>query len=1338
MTYLDQSEHNDLISLPVRVANIHSSNTGRRAYRLSVETYNSKPISLTVWNKTQGMDVEWKIGSWYRLYDALVKQWENGVELNVTSKTRVEQMDRVPSDDAPESTEEANAQDALPVGSSKQRVPCDFVHVGSIYYGSSNVTTTRRREFQRALKQTIDVAIEEEVSAVVHTGELFGTRSPVLDDLSFLTKELERLKRHDISFVHCGSKRDHDMEFVRDHIYRGLIHRPTREAILVGETAFYCLPPSELMPAHAAAQKLQTPPPDATERVVCVPYSLAPIVPDADVSARKLAEQVPFSVDKILGSHKSAPAQYSDQVTDGLTAHVIGPAEYLLRKPVLETPPGYPCAIAIHRGGKTEHIALSYRSIRIYEIACSASAEMDDLTQRIEPGGMTTLIRLHGVETQSITKEDVKEWLGSNTEVYKVWDDREDSKPKLSTEHTTPVSVRTVFSAEDQNLSTDDREDHTSSRSQNGDTQQTADIAVGDLTQTGEVRCPANGCSYGGTLSRVIHHVTGEDDKAHTWKELGYQHSYEFRKEHTDTSDADRPGDSSKESCACQRSEEDLTETPLEDVAGIGKVRRETLQKRGYEHAADIATVSVEELSQTPKISTTIAVCIQETARNACGYRPTFISRLASRLNADPNRLAAAYEELAGSLVTPTKAKETLQLLVEGASDRSVIHLSSYSLRYRHFLIQEGFRDVQTVAEASISELTEAKYIGEGLAENLRGTARERVERLSGAPATETRPDASRSDWDESNPDGSESCADDAGESQRGGHEETEGSEALTAGDTSTSSDRFPAEMVSRDQWLLWKQTDDGQKIPRAPWATGEPLRFVSAMEPKNWTSFEDARRWMSTLPHDLEMAYALTRDDDVVFLDLDDVIVDGVLSDAAQRLIDDANSYAALSTSGTGIHIFLIGRLSEEVKSLTGPLGEAGEQTLEVYDRNRFIAMTGNHLEGTPTELAAGEGLLTRLEEEHGSVSKSTPDRATVEPQRSRDELEAIETTSDIQDVFDAINQTQPSDITMRSTKTREHADGTYSYDPSWVHSESGTRLGVLEDVWIYRKGMIVLNALQVVALEEGILTDERDYPEGKAFWDAVEALRERGAHIPQFEPDGMSIDDAELANDTEDDAPSKWDIAQRINYGEPVRTHIHPYDRDYQEQLALELAPLFVEATASLPLSPAVTHRAAALYAKGHAAGIVPGAAHESTVGGAIRLATIEAGVPVPLDDIAAVTGESTSSIRQKFHRLIQETDLVDTVDPSDLVVDPPEYIPYVATKLGYVDNKGLCDDVHSLLKEAELNGSSSPLSQVAACFYALIKNDPEYSITQEEIARAVGLSEATIRNNYPKFMR
>ncbi|GAB3705247.1 hypothetical protein [Halorubrum pallidum] len=114
------------------------------------------------------------------------------------------------------------------------------------------------------------------------------------------------------------------------------------------------------------------------------------------------------------------------------------------------------------------------------------------------------------------------------------------------------------------------------------------------------------------------------------------------------------------------------------------------------------------------------------------------------------------------------------------------------------------------------------------------------------------------------------------------------------------STGTFPEQMKNSEQWLLWKPTDDGRKIPRAPWETGDPLLYVDAMDPSNWVSFTEAQSWRSKLPQKFELAYALTRDDKIAFLDLDDVIIDGEPSPAAQNLIDQAHSYTAIRCSLT------------------------------------------------------------------------------------------------------------------------------------------------------------------------------------------------------------------------------------------------------------------------------------------------------------------------------------------------------------------------------------------------------------------------------------------------------
>ncbi len=819
-----------------------------------------------------------------------------------------------------------------------------------------------------------------------------------------------------------------------------------------------------------------------------------------------------------------------------------------------------------------------------------------------------------------------------------------------------------------------------------------------------DIHCPVSGCPETGSVSQIIHHVTKTPDGSHEWDTLGYDNSYEFRVAHE--ADSEQGDAGSQDSDAFSRN------PALEAVPAIGDTRANALREAGFDSAAAVAEADVDDLAEVKAVSPPTAECIQVTAREACGYSETFISELAASIGVDRSAVADAYGTLAATVVTPTEAEETLRRRFGDDDDDSVLNLDGCPIRHLHYLHEAGFERVADVATTSIAELAEAQYVGETRAEAIQERAR-RV--LSDDPTIGETCDAEPVATESSTP-------------------PDEPMSSSTTGDSPIVNGTFPPTMRERNQWLLWKETDDGRKVPRAPWETGDPLQYVSAMASQNWTSFELAVQWMEKLPQEMELAFALTRDDEFVFVDLDDVVVDGVLTDAAADLVETAGTYTAYSTSGTGLHLYGRGELSADVKSLMGPLTDDGDQSIEVYDRNRFVAMTGDHLERTPSTLTVVDDLLAELEGEFATVQSSTPDRATTEPRRSPEELQSIETTDDIQDVFDAIRQTTPADISLRSTQTKTHGDGTYSYDPSWVHSESGTRLGVTDEGWIYRKGMIALDALQVVALEEGIITDERAYPEGESYWEAVEALRDRGAHIPKYKPE-TSPPSGQVSTDP-DFTIDEREVAKRLNYGQEVRTHVHRFDRDYQERLALRLAPILAEAAESLYLSPAVTYRAAEVYAAGHAAGVVEGAAHEATIAAALRIASIEADHPRPLDVIGEELGTDPTTIRTKLRRLLKETGITDAIDAADLVAEPSDYISYLARQLEVHDDDTVVSEVEALLDAVETQGGTSPMSEVGAAFYVVLKQAADYSHTQQSIADAAGISAVTIRKNYQKY--
>jgi len=318
----------------------------------------------------------------------------------------------------------------------------------------------------------------------------------------------------------------------------------------------------------------------------------------------------------------------------------------------------------------------------------------------------------------------------------------------------------------------------------------------------------------------------------------------------------------------------------------------------------------------------------------------------------------------------------------------------------------------------------------------------------------------------------------------------------------------FPADLLVVDRWFTWK-LDQGRKIPRAPWSDEHTEEtYASWKNEAIWTDFETVDEWVTSLDGYGHASCIPDIGDNsearIIFFDFDDVRDPdtGEIHPHAWQFIQTQGLHAAISTSGTGVHGFGYGSLPEDYKASFERELPDWEHTdnpeLEVYAESRFMALTGEHIAGTPVGVPNLGETAEELFLRYGSERATGVER---EPDISREELEDIESTTDIDEVYDAIAQVRPRDIRLSSSKTGERADGTVNLDPSWANSESGTRLAQFDDHWLYRKGNHNLDALQVVALEEGILHDESAYPEGEGFWNAVDELRDRGAHIPEYE---------------------------------------------------------------------------------------------------------------------------------------------------------------------------------------------------------------------------------------------
>lgn len=170
----------------------------------------------------------------------------------------------------------------------------------------------------------------------------------------------------------------------------------------------------------------------------------------------------------------------------------------------------------------------------------------------------------------------------------------------------------------------------------------------------------------------------------------------------------------------------------------------------------------------------------------------------------------------------------------------------------------------------------------------------------------------------------------------------------------------IPQFLKDLPRWLCWRFIPDDPKPKKVPVSPKKipiddgkeivKLVYAAANDPKNWLTFDEALKWFNSGACS-GIGFALTNTPPkVCCVDVDHCFsADGVLTDEAKEIIALCkNSFVEKSQSGEGIHIWF---LDDEFDC-----GRRGGN-VEVYATDRYIAMTGNHVEGSADELLAING---------------------------------------------------------------------------------------------------------------------------------------------------------------------------------------------------------------------------------------------------------------------------------------------------------------------------------------------------------------------------------------------
>jgi primase-polymerase (primpol)-like protein len=154
----------------------------------------------------------------------------------------------------------------------------------------------------------------------------------------------------------------------------------------------------------------------------------------------------------------------------------------------------------------------------------------------------------------------------------------------------------------------------------------------------------------------------------------------------------------------------------------------------------------------------------------------------------------------------------------------------------------------------------------------------------------------------------------------------------------------IPASLKSRRQWICWKYEDKGNGKLTKPPVSPHTGQTASATDPANWVSLDEAVA--ASKKFNLSgVGFALAPDDDLTGGDLDHCWNEkDVLSDTAKHVLNLAETYAEISPSGKGIRLIWTGKIPAAVKC--DALG------IEIYGTGRYLTITGQHFDGTPTEV--------------------------------------------------------------------------------------------------------------------------------------------------------------------------------------------------------------------------------------------------------------------------------------------------------------------------------------------------------------------------------------------------
>lgn len=157
--------------------------------------------------------------------------------------------------------------------------------------------------------------------------------------------------------------------------------------------------------------------------------------------------------------------------------------------------------------------------------------------------------------------------------------------------------------------------------------------------------------------------------------------------------------------------------------------------------------------------------------------------------------------------------------------------------------------------------------------------------------------------------------------------------------------DNIPEEMKNVNRWVCYRITEKDGKRVKMP-ISAKTGKAASTKDIDTWADYNTVVKYCETNPQKVNgIGFVFSDTDDIIGIDFDDCLdTDGnLINDTIQEIVSRNTSYIEKSVSGTGLHVYVRGKLPTNTGIKLSTENSPHGFGIELYEQKRFFIVTGN-----------------------------------------------------------------------------------------------------------------------------------------------------------------------------------------------------------------------------------------------------------------------------------------------------------------------------------------------------------------------------------------------------------